>query len=178
MINVLRQVDLEALHSVVDRSRDARPAWEKVLMAWRAQIAEEFATGRTAGGARWVPRQPFGNDPGGPATLQRSGLLLRTWLGGPGSIAEVSADGVRFGVSGKHVPYAKRHRSGGKVFVTPGRRGFLAAQGRPLRASTRELVTPARPHAVVNPEIRQTAVLIFRRFLASGDGVPASEVTP
>jgi hypothetical protein len=45
MINVLRRVDLKGLQSVVDRSKDARPAWRGVLMAWREQIAEEFASG-------------------------------------------------------------------------------------------------------------------------------------
>lgn len=168
MITIRRQVDLDALHSVVGRSKDAGPAWRGVLTAWREQIEEEFTTGQSAEGERWVPRQPVGDDPGGPATLQRSGLLLRTWLGGPGSIAEVSPDGVRFGVSGERLPYAELHHQGGTVMVTPEKRQFLASQGRPLRASTRELVIPKRPHASANPEIRKQAAVIYRKYLVSG----------
>ena len=169
MILLRRKVSLESLRAVIDRTHDGKPAWRGVLSAWREQIEGEFRSGRSAEGVRWVPRQPFADEPGGPSTLQKSGLLLRTWLGGPGSIAEVRPEGVRFGVSGERLPYAAIHREGGRILVTPRMRRFLAAQGRPLRANTRELVIPARPHAAANPEIRGQAVRIYRRFLSTGD---------
>ena len=161
-------LDLGLLLDAATRADAARPAWRGILGAWRDQISGEFRGGRSADGVRWKPRQPVSDGSSNPP-LQRSGLLLRTWLGGPGAIEDVSDRGLRFGVSSRRLPYAEIQRKGGKIAVSDRMRGYLAAIGRPLRASTREIVIPARPHASSNPEIREQAARIFRTFLVSGE---------
>ena len=167
MIRSQVDADLSALHEPARRATRATPAWRGVLTAWRQQIAREFRSGQSADGVRWQPRQPVGTD-GGPA-LQQSGLLLRTWLGGPGAVEDVSHRGLRFGVSARRLPYAVFHRQGTRVLVTDRMRRQLAAIGSPLRAATREIVIPARPHASSNPEIRGQAAAIFRAYIATGE---------
>ena len=159
--------DLSALREPVRRATQATPAWRGVLTAWRQQIAREFRSGRSADGVRWQPRQAVGTD--GGSALQQSGMLLRTWLGGPGAVEDVSHRGLRFGVSARRLPYAVFHRQGTRVLVTDRMRRQLAAIGSPLRAATREITIPARPHASSNPEIRDQAAIIFRTFLVSGE---------
>lgn len=168
MIRARVDADLAPLHETAQRATSQRPAWRGVLAVWREQIASEFRAGRSADGVRWQPRQPVSDGNTGPL-LQQSGLLLRTWLGGPGAVEDVSGRGLRFGVSTRRLPYATIHRTGGKILVTDRMRRKLAAIGRPLRAATREIVIPARPHASSNPEIRGRAATIFRTFLATGE---------
>lgn len=180
MLTAIVRSDLAKLVGPVERAEDCGPAFQDIIDRWRREVSRQLDAGAVAG-VRWPALKPFGNRPAGPATLQRSGMLRRAWLGGPGSITEVGKDGGRFGIDGRRVPYAAIHRGTSgpitpstfrrstRVAVTPKMRRFLAAtRGVYLRASTRFLVTPARPHGVASAEIVGQAVDVYRRHL-TGD---------
>ena len=175
------------LSGIEDRVKS--PPFRLSVKAWRAVIAREFETGawESAGGGRvgWKKTLGFGNREAPGKTLIRTGKLRNAYQGGPGGIdIRNVAGGVEFGVSGAAIPYAAVHRGGaGKILaadaaipqrtqVTQAMRGYLgAALGVRLRKTTRELVTPRRPHATANPEVRTRVTAIFAAN-AAGRAVP------
>ena len=176
MLRAIVRADLAKLRRPIERAADGEPAFRDIIDGWRREVSRQLDAG-AAGGVRWPPRKPFGKEPGGPSRLQRTGVLRRAWLGGPGSITKVGPTGGRFGIDGARVPYARIHRgTAGPITpatfrvvtrqpVTERMRRALAARGVFLRRSTRFLVTPARPHGVASPVIVGQAVNIYRQHL-------------
>lgn len=177
-----------------ERAEDVRPALMAAIKAWRSVGREEFdreAWNSASGGFRpWIPTKPFGNTPPPPKTLQRTGALLRAYLGmGPGAIEQVGRDEARFGVSGAVLPYAVVHRGGGvgrlllagaetveRIPVTDRMRRFLAAaKGVYLRKETRFIEIPRRSHFTLNPEVRTRIAAIFAAH-HSGREIPGELV--
>lgn len=182
------------LERLSERAEDLTPALRAAIRAWRSVGREEFdreAWNSPSGGFRgWLPTRQFGNTPPPPKTLQRSGALLRAYLGqGPGAIEEVGRDEARFGVSGAVLPYAVVHRGGSigrlllasaqtleQIPVTPRMRRFLAAaKGVFLRKETRFIEIPRRPHFTLNPEVRTRIAAIFAAH-HSGREIPSELV--
>ena len=175
-MGVSLHLDFAKLRRPRQRAADARPAFEAIVDHWRASVLRELDAG-AADGRRWPPKVPFGDDPGGPSRLQKTGALRRAWLGGPGSITRIGPRSGEFGIDGGRIPYAVIHRgtagpitpatfrSQTRVRVTPRMRRFLAAaKGVYLRESTRWLVIPARPHGSA-ASVLEEAIRIYREHL-------------
>lgn len=176
MIQGLDQA-ITLLLAPVQRSRDASSAWSAIVDLWRRDVARQMDAG-AVDGQRWPSRVSFGDSPGGPSRLQKSGVLRRAWLGGPGSITEIGDSFGRLGVDGRRLPYAVVHRGTSgpitaatfrkvtKIRVTPKMRKFLAAaKGVYLRSSTTFLRVPARPHGIATPEVVGQAADVYRSHL-------------
>lgn len=148
---------------------DLVPAFRQIITFWRDVIGQEFESESwfpPSGPARpWKKVSAFGNTPPSISILNRSGRLLEAWSGGVGSVENLSREGATFGVSG--IPYAAVHRGGsGEVFtvdaerpfeirVTDKMRRFLAGVKEVyLRASTKVISIPRRPHATMNPKVQ------------------------
>lgn len=186
------EISVEVADDVIAAARenalDLRPAFKEAIANWRELIAEEFDTQswRAPSGAPrpWAATKPFAGEGtfGFGKILNRTGRLRDAWLGrGEGSFERVNATSASFGVTGTVGLYGSVHRGGsGEVRaaqsripfvqkVTPKMRVFLGlAKGVWLKKTTTELVTPRRPHATINPEIRTRITAIFAAHVFSG----------
>lgn len=161
---------------------------KQAMAAWRSVIREEWtreAWNSPSGGFRpWKKTAAFGDFPAPAKTLLRSGKLLAAYLGaGAGSFERLTAEGIEFGVLGSVIPYAAVHRGGGTkvlladagrpfvITVTSRQRAFLHFHGVHLKAGTKFIKIPRRPHATANPEVRTRISAIFAAGLV-GRAVP------
>ncbi len=174
-------VNVTRLRLPAVRGRRAQAAFGAIIAAWRRDVGRQLDAGGVLG-RRWPVRQAFGDRPGGPSSLQRSGKLRRAWLGGPGSLTQIGPTAASFGIDGDRIPYAAEHRGTTgqvtlatfrrvtRIRVTPKMRRYLAAaRGVFLRRATRYLKIPARPHGVASPAIVAEASAIYRSFLLTGE---------
>ena len=179
-VQVTTEVDFGKLRRPRERAADARPAFTEIVDLWRANVVRELDSG-SVDGQRWPPKQPFGDEAGGPSRLQKTGVLRRAWLGGPGSFTRIGPGGGQFGIDGDRIPYAAVHRGTSgpimpatfraitRVRVTPRMRRFLAAaKGVYLRETTRWIVIPARPHGA-SQKVCDEAARIYREHLLGDD---------
>jgi hypothetical protein len=156
------------------RAKRLNPALRAGIRAWRNIIRQEFASEGyfllTGGFRAWPKTKPFGRREAPAKTLQRTGALLRAYMGtGSGALENIGDRFARFGVDGNVIPYGAIHRRGAVVPVTePMRRTLSGVFDVHLRSTTSALRIPARPHAVASREVREILGELFAGYLADG----------
>lgn len=138
------------------------------------QFASESMIGNTGGRRPWKRGRGFGAG----RAMQRSGRLRSAWLGGSGSITEVSKLRVRVGVGGS-IPYARPFQNRGS-FVKSSKRndsGRLSMQlaiglkhGIWISGKVIERGMRIDPRPVsINPQILQRVQKIALGYVITGD---------
>jgi len=95
------------------RARDLRPAWSEIAERLQRSFMRQFQRG---GDPTWQPLTPStikrrrrGPGAGSPKVLRDTGLLMRSWGGGPGKIKEAKPHELTVGT---RVSYAAAHQFG------------------------------------------------------------------
>lgn len=111
-LTVAGEVQLHrAIKRFADGVEDLRPVWPEMISAFQAIEREQFQTEGGAGETgEWAPLSPRyaewkARHYGGKGILVRTGSLLASLTGGPGSLIEQSKDSLRIGSTVKYGLY-------------------------------------------------------------------------
>jgi phage gpG-like protein len=189
-LKVRDEVAQAKLEETLKRAEDLRPVMPKVIGAMRESVRLEFEEQRWANRAGrfsdWLPHSSATRamtDYEEHPLLNKSGTLRGAWLGlNTHGFSAFDQDTAVIGVRG--LPYAaihrgaaetdqvrrSGHRGGTKIAVTPKMRMFLGlAKGLWLKAKTKYIRIPARPHATPNPRLRRALRQIMKDWVIDGD---------
>jgi hypothetical protein len=170
---LLTGAERSPLRAMAARAHNPAPVlrtWPGIMRRGVGSIAEQFRRrvtlfygGRTK---KWKARQPFGNFP-----TRGTGKYEAAWLGGAGSITQVSGDAVIVGVNPSLFPQVRGLQGTRTVSrkISAKQRAFFHYKGAHLLRSTRFLRTEPRAVRANSPGTLRRCARSLARYVARNE---------